>query len=135
MTTRRFALASDRDIEIGHVDDACGFKPMLARGLGDVAGELLGIAGFAREQDGQRLGRPRRRRRLRPRRPTHRRRRGSPRARRAASALAGPTTRLRSAISSSENGAVFGMAAKGEDIRAPVAGRSHVIETYSAKLQ
>ena len=64
MNTSRFALPSVGEIEIGHVDDV-GLQPVLARGLGEIVGELLAVTGFAGVDDGDRLGRTRRRGRLR----------------------------------------------------------------------
>ena len=55
----RFTLASDGELEVRHVDER-GLEAELARGLRDVAGELLGIAGLGRVEDRQRLGRLRR---------------------------------------------------------------------------
>ena len=52
-----------RKIEIRHVDDG-RLEAVLARRLGDVAGELFRISGLARINNGQRLRRPRRRCRL-----------------------------------------------------------------------
>ena len=51
-------------IDIRHVDER-RLQPVLARGLGEIVGELLAIAGLAGIDDGDRLGRLGRRRRLR----------------------------------------------------------------------
>src|SRR6185312_11169148 len=52
-----------RKIEIRHINDGW-LEAVLARRLGNVAGELFRISGLARIHNGQRLRRPRRRRRL-----------------------------------------------------------------------
>ena len=57
-------LRQIRQVEVGHIDDR-GLEPVLARGLGEIAREMLGIARLACVNDRQRLGRNRRSRRLR----------------------------------------------------------------------
>ena len=97
MTTSFFTLGERSELEVGHVDQR-RLEAELARGLGDIARELLGVAGLGRVEDGQRLGRLRRRGRLRV--VARRRRCASMPARKPASqarciGVAGPTTRLR----------------------------------------
>ena len=81
-----------RKFEVRHVDQR-RLEAELARRLGDVARELLGIAGLGRVEDGQRLGRLRGgggQRIIRGRALlTHRGLRGNPRATRAGSASPG----------------------------------------------
>src|SRR5262249_5605514 len=59
-----FGGGQRRQLEIRHIDE-CRLQPVLTRGFGKVARELLGIAGLTRVDDRQRLGRTCRGRRMR----------------------------------------------------------------------
>ena len=71
-------------VEIGHVDQS-RLEAVLARGLAEIGGELFGIPGFGRVDDGQRLGRRAAAQPAAALPPRLRGRPGSPRARRAGS--------------------------------------------------